>query len=229
MPATIPCGAILKPFKVRMVGNRVAALKVPYIRNKWVTVIPGMFATAIPRAKSSTIDNLLCLIVGFLKMSVVRDDIAHKLLSIVDKSPEIIINKNGITAHAGNNVLISSKLSTPKSFAAYPIPAPAKPRMPIDKGTIPKRIAPTKNALPIFFFSTQNALCQKHWSPNGPDIRPTVVGNPNPRKISKPLLEKSEPQSPLIPPRPAITLPKPFPFLIPNTAKQTLAININTI
>ena len=64
------------------------------------------------------------------KTSVVREDTAHRLLSIVESRPEIIINKNGTTAQAGNNVLISSKLIIPVSTAAYPMPAPINPRIP---------------------------------------------------------------------------------------------------
>ena len=138
-----------------------------------------------------------------MNMSVVRDDIAHRLLSIVDNNPDTIINKNGITAQLGNNSEMSSKLITPVSIAVYPIPAPTNPRIPIDNGTMPNRIAPTKKALPIRFFFTQNALCQKHWSPNGPEIRPTVVGSPKPRNISIPFAEKRELHSPVYPPIPA--------------------------
>ena len=97
-----------------------------------------------------------------LKISVAREDAAQRLLSTVDSRPDMTINRNGITAHLGNRALISSKLITPVSAAVYPIPAPIKPRTPIDRGTMPNSSAPTRNALPIRSFRTQKVLCQKH-------------------------------------------------------------------
>lgn len=161
-PATMPCGASLTPLRVRTVGNNVEALSVPYIRKRCVTVSPGIFATAMPAANSKIMESFVFPIVFFRKMSVVREDTAHRLLSIVDSRPEMNINKNGITAQAGNNVLINSKLTTPVSTATYPMPAPINPRIPIVSGTMPNSRAPTRNALPILSFFTQKALCQKH-------------------------------------------------------------------
>ena len=97
-----------------------------------------------------------------LKISVAREDAAQRLLSTVDSRPDMTINRNGITAHSGNNAFINSKLITPVSTAVYPIPAPIRPRIPMDRGTMPNSNAPTMNALPIRFFLTQKALCQKH-------------------------------------------------------------------
>lgn len=205
MPPTIPVGLIFSPFSVKTVGSRVAALSVPYIRNRCVTVSLGIFAIKIPATRSKTIPHFVFLIpppdVFPVCRSVIRDAQAHKLLSIVDRRPEIIINKNGTTTHAGNNLLINSKLIIPVSAAAYPLPAPINPRIPMERGTTPKSNAPTKNARPILFFFTQNARCQKHWSPNGPEINPTVVGRPKPRNISTPFEDTSDLESPAIPPQ----------------------------
>ena len=103
-----------------------------------------------------------------------------------------------------------------------------KPRIPIDNGTAAKRTAPSRNALPSFSFFTANALCQKLWSPNGPDIRPIVVGRPKDRNISIPLPEKSVVQSPDIPLSPC-KMPCVPVFLTPNITNRLHAISMNTI
>jgi hypothetical protein len=109
------------------------------------------------------------------------------------------------------------------------MPEPIKPSIPIDKGTIPNSNAPTRKALPILSFLTQNALCQKHWSPNGPEISPIVVGSPNPKKISHPLFENSDPASPVAPPKPITSVSNPPPFFTPKVAKPMLTANMKTI
>ena len=53
-----------------------------------------------------------------------------------------------------------------------------------------------------YFSLIEKALCQKLWSPNGPEIKPIAVGMPNDNATSKPLLLNKLPYSPDIPPKP---------------------------
>ena len=131
--------------------------------------------------------------------SVVRDAIAHRLLSTVDNSPEISINMNGTITHAGNIALISSKLTVPASAGTNPMPAAMNPRIPMESGTTANISAPRAKERPILSLRIENALCQKHWSPNGPANRPIAVGSPNPRNTCNPFSENSCPYSLLYP------------------------------
>ncbi len=122
-----------------------------------------------------------------LQISVVNDDIAHKLLSTVESSPDISINKNIIIAQLGNKQLTNSIFTILLSTTLKPVPAAINPSIPIERGTKANKIPPSKKDFSILFSFIEKALCQKHWSPKGPDISPIVVGSPKLKNISVPL------------------------------------------
>ena len=62
-------------------------------------------------------------------MSVTRDEAAHKLLSTVDKSPDMIMNRNGSTTTQGTSHE-SVKIDNSKIFRLISNPSSGKPEDP---------------------------------------------------------------------------------------------------
>ena len=137
--------------------------------------------------------------------SVVMDAAAHRLLSTVESRPERHIIMNGARTQAGSTDMMNSMLTILESAATKPVPAAAKPTMLMARGTRPNSKAPKKNDLPSLSLRIAKILCQKHWSPKGPEIRPTAVGRPNPRNTASPVSDTSEVWSPVSEPSPAST------------------------
>ena len=140
---------------------------------------------------------------------MVRDAAAHRLLSTVESRPESTIIRSGANTHDGSRDVMNSTLTMPVSAAIKPVPAAAKPIVPIESGTTAKIRAPIRNDLPIRSSRIAKVRCQKHWSPNGPEIRPTAVGRPKPRNTESPASENRDAWSPVMEPRPAVTAPTP--------------------
>ena len=141
--------------------------------------------------------------------SVVRDAAAHRLLSTVESRPEMTMNRKGTSTQAGSSDMTNSKFTMPASAAWKPEPAARKPTVPMAMGTRANSRAAAKNERPMRSSRMEKARCQKHWSPNGPEIRPTAVGSPKLNSTSTPEAEVREVYSPLTEPSPARTVSRP--------------------
>ena len=174
-----------------------------------------MFAARIPTRRRPAIasrDSLsrpLESIVAEIRQSVVSDAAAQRLLSTVESKPESTIIRSGANTHGGSRDVINSTFTMPTSAGIKPVPAAANPIVPIERGTTAKIKAPIKNDLPMRSLRIAKVRCQKHWSPNGPEIRPTAVGRPKPRNTESPVSENRDTWSPVMEPRPAMTAPTP--------------------